>query len=204
MRGVVICYDDMPLIKKTIGSMEPLVDEIVAVDGRFSDFPGNKPYSTDGTLEYLESIDKVRIVMAPPLQEVEKRNLYLEGLNVGDWVLHLDADEEWRGPLIIPNHTADMGIVRLRRATPQHYMDRVRLFRYVPGLHYEGKHYWLKDEEGRTFCLLAKPGSGYKAVRLEDNLIIHHGEERPIERVMAKRRYYKILSKRENAIREIV
>jgi glycosyltransferase involved in cell wall biosynthesis len=198
--GVMICFDDFPLIKKTVESLAPIVDEIVAVDGRFSDFPGENDHSTDGTLEYLEGAG-ARVILAPGLLEAEKRNRYLVG-GEGDWYLHLDADEEWTGSLVYPK--ADMGIVRLRRSIPQHYMDRVRLFRHVEGLHYEGKHYWLKDAEGHTYALLAKPGERYRAQRLEKNLIVHYGEDRLPERVSAKRKYYRVLSKRENAIKEIL
>jgi hypothetical protein len=200
--GVLITYNDYPLVCKTVSSLLPFCTEIIAVDGRYSDFPqiGGSDYSTDGTLEYLQSIDNVRIIHAAGLQEVEKRNEYLVG-EVGDWYVHLDADEEWTGPLEVPD--TDMGIVKLRRSVPKHYMDRIRLFRHVEGLHYEGKHYWLKDSEGRTFALLEKPGDSYLAARLDNNLIIHYGEDRPPERVAAKRQYYRVLTKRENPIKEI-
>jgi hypothetical protein len=200
IHGVLVCYNDYPLIKKAVESILQFTGSIIAVDGRYSDFPGDTDYSTDGTTEYLESVDKVRVIYAAGLQEVEKRNQYLIG-EVGDWYVHLDADEEWVGPLEIPD--TDMGIVKLRRSVPQHYMDRVRLFRHVEGLRYEGKHYWLRDGEGRTFALLEKPGDNYLAAMLDNNLIIHHGEQRTPERMAAKRRYYKILTKRENPIREV-
>jgi glycosyltransferase involved in cell wall biosynthesis len=200
--GVVITYNDFPLIVKTVESLLPFCTEIIAVDGKYSDFPqlNGSDYSTDGTTEYLESIDNVRLIYAAGLQEVEKRNLYLVG-NVGDWYVHLDADEEWVGPLEIPD--TDMGIVKLRRTVPQHYMDRIRLFRHVEGISYRHKHYWLFDGEGRTFALLEKPGNNYLAARLDNNLIIHHGEERLPERVAAKRQYYRVLTRREGPIREI-
>jgi len=140
-----------------------------------------------------------RIIFASGLQELEKRNRYIVG-SVGDWYLHLDADEEWTGPLEIPK--ADMGIVKLERSIPIHMMDRVRLFRHVQGLHYAKKHYWLHDSKERTFALLEKPGNHYKGKRLEKNLIVHYGEDRLPERVSAKRKYYRVLSKRESPIKE--
>ena len=200
VRGVLVCYNDWPFIKVCIESIYPLVDEIVCVDGKYIDFPIGPEYSDDGTVEYLESIDKVRVIKAAGLQEVEKRNVYLEGLKEGDWFLHLDADEEWVGSLEIPD--ADMGIVRLRRSQPQHNMNRIRLMRYVEGLHYAKKHYWLFDSQDRTFCLLDKPGDNYQAWHMKENLIIHHGYERDQNRTWAKKNYYKVLSKRENPIRE--
>lgn len=200
MRCVLICYNDIETIERCITSIYDLVDEIVAVDGKYIDFPIGPDYSDDGTLEYLESLDKVKVIRASGLQEVEKRNVYLEGLKEGDWFLHLDADEEWVGSLEVPD--ADMGIIRLRRSQPQHVMNRVRFFRFIEGLHYAKKHYWLFDSEDKTFSLLEKPGDNYTAWHMRDNTILHHGYERSIERIWAKKNYYKVLSKRENPIRE--
>ena len=197
--GVMICYNDMPTIVKTIESMYPLVDEIIAVDGKYIDFDYPGDYSTDGTTEYLESVDKVRVIYAAGLQEVEKRNKYLIG-EVGDWYLHLDADEVWEGPCEIP--LADMGISALHQLKSGHTNGkRIRLFKHTDGLHYEHKHYWLKDRQGQTFALLEKPGNKYFAAEIEGK-IIHHDIDRPRGRVVPKRQYYRMLCKRENPIRE--
>jgi hypothetical protein len=108
----------------------------------------------------------------------------------------------WHGPLTMPD--ADIGIVRLKWRRTGNWMDRTRLFRHVDGLHYEGKHYWLKDGSGCTFARLEKPGRAYTAARLPaENWIEHFDENRPPERQTLKRSYYKILMKRENAIREV-
>ena len=199
--GVINCYNDFPLIERTVESIAPLVDIIICVDGRYEDFPqiNGSDISTDGTLEYLERRNDCRIVVAPLLSEIHKRNCYLVG-SLGDWYLHLDADEVWHGALRIPD--ADMGIVKLKWRKTGNWMDRVRLFRHVPGLQYKEKHYWLHDEQGRTFARLEKPGKAYSATRL-DNWIEHFDELRPPERQTLKRSYYRILSKRENRIQEI-
>lgn len=199
--GVLITFDDYPHIQKTITSIYDLVDKIICVDGRYVDFPGEIDFSTDGTLEYLKSIDKVEIINAYGLQEVEKRNKYLVG-EMGDFYLHLDADEVWEGPLEIPD--ADMGISQLIQLKSGHTNGkRIRLFRHVEGLHYEGKHYWLKDKDGKTFALLEKPGAAYVGVPIEGK-VVHHDRDRTQDRTWQKRNYYKILTKRENPIKEVV
>lgn len=200
--GVLITYNDASSIKTAIESIYDKVNAIIAVDGRFKDFPqiGGLDYSTDGTLEYLRSIDKVSLIMQTGLSEVDKRNLYLVG-SQDDWYVHLDADEEWLGDIDIPKE-ADMQIAWMQRPTPRHFLKRIRLFRHVPGLHYENKHYWLKDKNGHTFALLDKPGNKYKAETLQTVKLYHDEESRNVERVSAKRRYYKVLSKFENRIRE--
>jgi len=204
LRAVLITYNDWPTVEKCIESVYDLVDEIIAVDGKYSDFAQmyDSDFSADGTLEYLKNVDKVRIIYAANLLEVDKRNRYLEGLKEGDWVLHLDADEVWEGPCEIP--LADMGISQLVQLRSGH-MDgkRIRLFRYIEGLRYCDKHYWLKDGQGRTFSLLEKPGESYVGVPIEGK-IIHHDIDRPDERIMPKRAYYRILVKRENPIKEVV
>ena len=201
LRLVLICYEDMPLIQRCIESA-PFVDEVVAVDGRYIDYPVGPMESTDGTIEYLESIG-VRVIHLPGVQEVEKRNAYLVGKE-GDWYLHLDADEEWFGgkPEIDPE--VDAYIVDLHRAYPKSPIDRVRLFRHVDGLHYEKKHYWLHDSQGRTFALLQKVGENYRGKRLEGFGIQHNELERPPLRQRDRKLYYNILIRREHPIQEIL
>lgn len=201
IRGVIITFDDWPTIQQTIESIYNLVDEIIAVDGRYIDFPGACDFSTDGTLDYLRNIDKVRLINAYGLTEVEKRNQYLVG-SEGDIYLHLDADETWEGPAELPEG-ADMGISMLHQLKSGHMNGkRIRLFRHVEGLHYDKKHYWLHDGQGKTFALLDKPGNAYTAVPIEGK-IIHHDIDRPGERTVVKKQYYRTLVRRENPIREI-
>jgi len=89
-------------------------------------------------------------------------------------------------------------------------MERVRLFRHVPGLHYAGKHYILKDGQGRTFALLDKVGNAYKGVKIKGNefegsVIKHHDHERDGVRQSRKKTYYrKHLSPRERKIQEVL
>jgi len=207
--GVLITYDDMPLIERAVESIYDHVDQIIAVDGRFNDFPGDSDVSTDGTIEYLRSLDKVTLIVATGMDEIEKRNLYLIG-DRNDWYLHLDADEEWTGDPPHPPADADACIVPLTRGRPEHYMERVRLFRHVPGLHYADKHYILKDGQGRTFALLDKVGNAYRGVKIKGNefegsVIKHHDHERSAVRQSRKKTYYrKHLSPRENKFQEVL
>ncbi len=207
--GVMVTYNDIPMVKRAIESIYDHVDQIIAVDGRFNDFPGDTDVSTDGTIEYLRSLDKVTLVVATGMDEIEKRNLYLVG-DRNDWYLQLDADEEWTGDPPHPPDDADACIVPLHRDRPQHDMARVRLFRHVPGLHYKHKHYWLKDGQGRTFALLDKVGNAYKGVKIKGNehsgsRIKHHDQERDGVRQSRKKTYYrKHLSPRERRIQEVL
>ena len=202
LRLVMVCYNDSSLITRCIDSV-PFVDEIVCIDGRYIDYPIGPMQSNDGTIEYLESIDKVNLILRPGLTEIDKRNEYLIG-SVGDWYLHLDADEEWVGipPTIDPD--IDAYIVDFHRPYPIRNMDRVRLFKHTDGLHYAKKHYWLHDKDNVTFALLQQVGNAYRGKRLKDAHIEHHEMERSAERQRDRKIYYNILSRRENAIEEIL
>ena len=206
--GVINTYNDFPFIEAAVSSLAPLVDLVIAIDGRYSDFPqlGGSDISTDGTLEYLERHNDVHISIVPNLTEVHKRNCYLMG-QPGDWYVQLDGDEEWVGPLVIPQ--ADMGIVPVVRSdfTGRTYnplvTDRIRVFRHVSDLHYARKHYWLFDGFERTFATLQKPGGCYTAERL-DAKIIHHEDKRDAYRNAAKAHYYRnVLTPRESKIKEV-
>jgi len=201
LRLVLVSYNDYPLIVRCIESV-PWVDEIVAVDGRYIDYPLGPMQSNDGTLEYLESIDKVEVIRAAGLQEIEKRNKYLVG-EIGDWYLHLDADEEWVGPAPVIDPEVDAYIIDFHRPYPIRKMDRVRLFKHV-GQKYALKHYWLHDQQGRTFSLLQQVGNAYRGERLADAYIQHHELERSPERQRDRKLYYNVLSRRENQIEEVL
>lgn len=200
----MITYNDYPLVKRAVESVIDYVDRAIIIDGRFNDFPGESDVSTDGTIEYLRSLDKVTTVIATGHDEIEKRNLYLVG-DRNDWYLHLDADEEWTGDPPHPPDGADACIVPLERGRPTHHMERVRLFRHVPGCHYHKKHYWLKDGQGRTFALLDKVGNAYRGAQLKGSVIKHHDHERDPVRQSQKKTYYrKTLAPRENKFQEVL
>lgn len=200
-RLVGITYNDFPLIQNCIESVYDFVDEIVIVDGRYVDFPGESDFSTDGTLEYLKSIDKVNLILAPGLQEIEKRNLYLTG-SEGDWYLMLDADETWEGPPPQLEPDIDVYILKEKRDYPIHEMQRVKIFKHVPGIHYEGKHYWLRDAEGSTLCVVGRAGKKYKWKFIKHSQIYHHELDRSQERIRDKKLYYAVLRGRESKIQE--
>jgi hypothetical protein len=202
LRLVMITFNDAGFVQRCIESA-PWVDEVVAVDGRYIDYPLGPMQSNDGTLEYLESVDKVNLILRPGLTEIDKRNEYLVG-EPGDWYLHLDADEEWVGPAPVIDPEVDAYVIDFHRPRPIRKMDRVRLFKHVEGLHYEGKHYWLRDSAGVTFALLQQVGKAYRGARIEGAYIDHHELERSAERQRDRKIYYNILSRRENQIEEVL
>jgi len=203
---IIACYsvfNDMPILKESIESVSPYVDKIIVVDGAYREFPHKDFRSTDGTLEYLKSIEKVELIEAKSAwkDQISKRNATLIG-SVGDWYLVIDGDEIWTGDFRLPS--ADVGIIKCKRTSDGAKYDRARIFKHIEGLHYEGKHYWLVDKNGKTFSLLADSGLRYSAERLFNRpSIIHKDDKRDYERMMAKKKYYMAHSARESKIKEV-
>lgn len=93
----LIHYNDLQSMKRTIESIYDHVDYIIAVDGKFSLREG-EDYSTDGSTEYLQSLEKV-IIKKFTGYEHDKRNIYMEEATKlkADAVLIIDTDEYLEG-----------------------------------------------------------------------------------------------------------
>ncbi len=198
----MITYNDIEVIKDSIGSIYHQVDEIIAVDGKYSEFidDDNEWYSTDGTLEYLESLDKVKLLFGAGLLEHEKRNMYIDLLNDGDMVLVLDSDEIVEGKLEELPLGIDIGLVEFKDLKHTKYLA-TRLFRYREGLRYRGVHYILQDELGRPFNAHNRAEPPYTSKRINGFCIRHKWSLRNDLRKLYKSRYYKKLNMRETAYR---
>ena len=197
----IITYNDYPLIKQTVESLINRVDNIICVDGRYLDFPGDYDYSTDGTIQYLNNINKIELILSPITDEVSKRNIYLKELNIEDVCLNIDSDE-----VLIdsppPNLKADIEIVRIGEEGDRRRHRRTnRYFRYREGLHYWGKHTLLLDKDNKVFAHLDKVGKDYT---VQDDRVefLHNNHKRSFKRKQDKKAYYKILMKREAKINE--
>ena len=194
--GCIITYNDMPLIQQTIESIVDKVDRIIVIDGRYTDFPGHADISTDGTIEYLKSIDKV-FLMYYKGREVDKRNCYLMQLAEGDTVINLDADEVLIGEL--PPLTSEFGILDLHDGHSKHVQKRAtRLFKYHKNIEYRFVHYTLY----RGNILLNKLSSIVDVNTTFENVtschILHNWHMRDHARQYQKSIYYKALVRSES------
>ena len=198
--ATMITYNDWPLVKQAVESVIDKVDQMIIVDGRYRDFPGKHFLSTDGTKEYLDSINggKIRVVYAANFDEVGKRNIYLSRIRDGDTVLNIDTDEV----LItdIPELESDIGIIRIGEdGDRRRHRRTIRFFRYHDGLHYWGQHKLILDKNNKVFAWLNRVGSNYS---VQDTKVefLHNNHKRSYNRIKDKNQYYKILLKREAKI----
>jgi glycosyltransferase involved in cell wall biosynthesis len=172
---------------------------IVAVDGAYAQFPHATPESTDGSLVIAERLAD-EVIRCPGGQawpsEITKRNAYLSAGREGDTVLMVDADEELYGfvPSEIPAPEMDVRLERDDGVPPGRYL---RLFRWRPGLRYEGTHHALWDGDRLLNATPREIAPGF--------WLKHYYEERGTknaQRTKAKAVYYGWLAKEEAQFRQ--
>lgn len=111
------------------------------------------PYIIEKCLEYVCSCGS--IISLPYFHEVQKRNIILENVEDGDWVLIIDADERLKGPanVNLSNHIKEQlkeieklggesAIIDVIKASKMDdVFPAVRFFLKTPTLHYCRNHY---------------------------------------------------------------
>ena len=174
-------YNDMPLIKDCVESIYQQVDRIIVVDGKYRDFPTSAWYSTDGTLEYLSSLNKVEIVFAANLFEAAKRNVYMDMLDSGDTVLILDADEYVEGKVRKLDSNIDIGLVYLGDPQTKYRRLATRYFKYRKGLRHGDIHFIL-EIDGNWFNNRCHALNGFKERNINTFKINHLWKKRNVVR----------------------
>jgi len=194
----IITYNDWPLIKQCVDSIYDQADKIIAVDGKYDDFKGNAHFSTDGTTEYLESLDKVDLYYVSGTKELYKRNYYLQFVNEGDTVFNIDADEVVVGKIY--KLDVDWGIIDLLDSANKNHKHRraTRFFKYKNGIEYKCVHYTLyyNGRQINTSTTVVHPEFKYEIVK--DFHIVHNAHLRSFARRQDKMKYYKKLVKMES------
>ncbi len=196
--ATIITYNDIETIKECIESIEDKVDRIIAIDGKFLDFPGEHEISTDGTLTVLMDHPKINTFMINGMSEVAKRNYPFNFVKDGDLILSIDADEILEGE--IPDLETDIGLIDIFEFGDRRRHRRYnRFFRYRDGLHYSGKHYLILDKDKQVFTTLENE-SDYTNRKITEFKLIHKSRFRSDQRTLDKNKYYKILQQREAKI----
>lgn len=184
----VIFYNDQPLLEECLKSLKNV--NIVAIDGAFTDFPHDKPYSTDGSLEVAKKYaDVVVETDIPWATQVDKRNEYLKYVPDGDTVIVIDADEELWGN--IP-HGGNHKVYIQPESNPTGYWW-ARMFTKTPGFRHYKTHMTYADNTGLI---------NHEDFKPLGVTIYHKNLSRPDKRYKDKEIYRKIHNEREMADRE--
>jgi len=195
--ALMVTFNDMPLLQRAIKSIYGKVDKIICVDGRYKDFPDftGHLYSTDGTIEYLRSLNKVELRFVANIYQSDKRNEYLRDLRRGQTVLMIDADEIVEGN--IPELNSDIGLVKFSELNNRYEKWlATRLFKYHEGMKYGGVHFIL-EVNGKLFNKRRSAENGFTSEKVSGMKIIHLAILRDKSRKYYKSQFYKTSGPRE-------
>jgi glycosyltransferase involved in cell wall biosynthesis len=175
IHALVCTYNDYPTLPLALDSVRDVVDSIIIADGAYKKYYDNflkfdetvKPWSTDGTLGIIKSLEPilppVKLIGCPdgkPWQnQTVKRTAMLDAVPDRDWFVILDSDEMFFGNLKNALYEV-MGSGCIAGCMPlfQPGLDEngvymfwhPRIYLKLPGMYYERKHWLLCDFADRV------------------------------------------------------
>ena len=196
---IVAClnvWNDRTALEMTVPSWESFVDHVIVVDGSYST-TGQSALSTDGTREYLQSVfPSIEFINGAGLTQCEKRTMYLQRGKPNDYLFVIDADERVVDGDALRNLPAcDIGWVRVRSTLYTKEYGQPRIFKWRPGLHYNGRHHWMYLER-RLFCTHQYGGAGFAHRPVELVLI----NDRELGRSSGRRAVKRVNLRAQNAV----
>ena len=189
---IVACYsvwNEEERIGASIRSVEPYVDKILVVDGRYKGFcEGYSVGSTDLTLRIASKFDKVEVIECEEALPIyEKLNLFFTVS--ADWYFFICADGIMFGDLRKAFSTirkrTDVKIWRVQVFTwlkdiiIQRLHVQPRIFSASSGFRYVKEHNFYKDQNGKHIA-------SYAPI-LDDCWMVELNELCPVERQHRKR-----------------
>lgn len=185
---------------RTVSSLAGVCDVLVAFDGRWAEFPGERhlsPGDESATIKRAARQAGVEAVIFKPKQpwasQIAKRaSLMTAAAQVGDWILVIDGDEELQCPspedfkAALAHTTSDVARVMLRTVgggAKQEQRAVRRLYRSSAGVTVETAHNGYRAEDGRwlhgdpAYVQLEEAADLSSLIRLEHDL-----RSRPTER----------------------
>lgn len=201
-------FNDMKVLPDCLASIEG-VDEVCIVDGAYATVPHEKPYSTDGTLEYVKELSakdhRMRVIECTEAwkNEATKRSAYFIGGD-GDWYLLIDADEQLVTSRLEPGGLAELQKHLAGCTLDAHFLDIYepatmikmtlpRVFRHQSGLRYDAAHWNLLAGQTPVAPDWSAP------LIIHDVAILHRRERRDRQRLKVQDDYYEQIYLNETA-----
>lgn len=140
----ILCHNDIIYLEHMIPKLQGVCDKIIVVDDM----------STDGTDEYLKGITNLTHIKNKfEFDFATQRNISLNYVSLGDWVIRIDSDELPTSPLLsglrdvaedLDSVNADRAFTKIYNLTSESKVKdevgvELRLFKYVPGCKWEDK-----------------------------------------------------------------
>lgn len=184
-------FNEAKFIGDSVKRIAPWVGRIHVFDGAYKQFPHSDPYSTDGTLEIVESTCPSAYVHHCEKawdSQIAKRSKTLEVMKPGEFGLFLDADMLLANPEVLEDldyDSIDVGWGIVRSPLYAHEYRIPILFRNIPGMHYAGRHYWMFDGDNNLIASHQHKTNRYRHVDIP--LIMYNQlQETSKERQLAK------------------
>lgn len=146
-------WNDRKGLEATAPVWWPHVDRVVAFDGAYPGTPTDVPHSTDGSVEYLQSLpgagEKLEVIEPGVfIPQIAKRTELLQSGRLGDLLFIVDSDE------VVANAQAlrltpidcDVGWVIYKNPIYRRPQTCPRVLRWRPGLYYEGRHHYINEK----------------------------------------------------------
>lgn len=91
----IVFYDDKKCLEHCLKTVDPFVDVIIGIDGRYKGYDAKSELSTDGSREVFQQYKKAKVYDFPDLSEPAKRQKYCDLTKEEDcnFLLILDSDE---------------------------------------------------------------------------------------------------------------
>jgi len=180
------------------------IDRICFVDGAYAAVKHDVPYSTDGTLEYIQDLaardERIVVITCTEAwkDEATKRSVYFIGAE-GDWYLQLDADEQLidekfqvgRGLDALREHLAtcrlDAHFLPIYEPATRMKLVLPRVFRHQEGIRYDAAHWNVVAGDIPVTPDWSAP------LPLHGVAVLHNREQRDRQRVQVQDAYYKTM-----------
>lgn len=205
-------YNDRIFLSAMLDSIKNDVDSIIIADGAYELYYKDykyfnldaEPYSTDGSLEIIQALHglpPLKILRCPDnkpwLNQCVKRNALVKEVPNDDWFIVMDADTmlfgdipaglkqiEESGCAVAHVPVYNVGLDRDRMKPYWH----PQLFLKMPGMHYFGTHWLLRDAYNRVI------ESTYPLKWISDFIMVHLKWLKPHDRLRPHQEYMKRMS----------
>jgi hypothetical protein len=204
-------YDENPdWLTECVTRVADLADHVIAVEGRYHDFPTERMWNREDQAEAILRADvpvTLHLQREPWPTEVAKREfLFRLAAPIGaDWLFRLDADEfitnvpaDLRERLV--HTTRDVAEVYLNESPPGTPGPLRALFRALPGIRITHAHNLVTAPVDDRWLVLAGEHSIYQlepAEQLHDIQVDHRRLQRPRARQEQKDTYYRLMPQLE-------
>ena len=209
----MIFYDDGPeLLRKAILALKANNIPVIAIDGAFTELlacdPKRKAHSTDGCIDVArECADKY--VPSPTggwLHQWQKRNVYVNEVETGDFFVVIDADEIinlFQSPLVLAEDIYRIMERRTYLDGHSDYFSTTRVYKKYSDLAYQYRHcsiYRLDQHDPADYhsgCITTAKGAMNQTRPIlldaagKDIFIEHDYRWRPDSRHALKEAFYK-------------